>query len=418
MAEVCHSITRRRLVQALGSGLLLSGLGVPALAASKELTIISDLDTPQYLVFRELAETFGQQSGISVTVNNLAHEANKTAIGNYLVADPPDICFWFSGQRMRQFVKLGLFSDISTLVERENYASVLGPLLDAVTVDGRQYGLPLGGLFWGLYYRADIFAQHGLTPPETFDDFYRTCNSAKAAGLIPVSMGTREQWPAAGWFDHLDLRINGLDRHMALMRGEMAYTDTALDAVFEQWAQMIHDDLFLHNGTSYGWQQAASFLGQGKAAMMDLGNFITTALSPEAVEQLRLIRFPMYDSAIGPFEDFATNSVHIPKRAQHPELAREFLAYFYQPEVLSRFVGALSGVPPRSDMSVGDDPLARTATQLLRNTQGTSQYFDRDTPPQMAEAGLKGFQQFTVYPDREAAIRQQLERVRQRAYAS
>ena len=33
----------------------------------------------------------------------------------------------------------------------------------------------------------------------------------------------------------MNLRINGLDKHMALMDGKMSYTDAALTPVFDKW---------------------------------------------------------------------------------------------------------------------------------------------------------------------------------------
>ncbi|SPJ32817.1 ABC transporter substrate-binding protein [Kushneria phyllosphaerae] len=420
MSKANTPVTRRRVIQTLGAGagLLLCGLRAPAIAKPRRLIIISDLNAAQAPAFQAIAAEFGRQSGTEVIVNNIAHEANKTAIRNYLVADPPDICFWFSGQRMRQFVGMGLFSDISDLVEHEGIDRALGPLLDTVSIDGRQYGLPVGGLFWGLFYREDVFREHGLTPPETFEDFYRTCYRAKAQGLVPVAMGTKDQWPAAGWFDHLNLRINGLETHMALMEGRVAYSDTIFDPVFEQWRDMIQQDFFLDHGTSYAWQQAAAFLARKKAAMMDLSTFLQSVMPPGQEGELKLIRFPTYDASVGPYEDFSSNSIHIPQRAQQKALAREFLAYFYQPDVLARFLAPIGTVPPRNDMPVPDDPLTKTATGLLRASAGSAQYFDRDTHPAMAWAGLKGFQKFSVYPSQGKEIRQELDRIRTRVTTS
>ena len=106
-----------------------------------------------------------------MTVNNMDHEAHKTAILNYLVASPPDLCFWSSGNSMRSVsVKRGLFEDISDLVAKEKYKDVLGVAVNAVTVDGKQYGLPTSALPWGLFYRKDVFAEQGLTVPETRRD--------------------------------------------------------------------------------------------------------------------------------------------------------------------------------------------------------------------------------------------------------
>ena len=37
-------------------------------------------------------------------------------------------------------------------------------------VDGKQYGLPLGGLLWGMFYRKDVFAEKGWAAPKTIKD--------------------------------------------------------------------------------------------------------------------------------------------------------------------------------------------------------------------------------------------------------
>ncbi len=63
----------------------------------------------------------------------------------------------------------------------------------------------------------------------------------------------------------MNLRINGLDKHMALMNGEMSYLDPALTAVFDQWEAMISKGFFTENHTSFGWQEAAALLAQKKA---------------------------------------------------------------------------------------------------------------------------------------------------------
>ncbi|MGO7932184.1 extracellular solute-binding protein, partial [Rhizobium ruizarguesonis] len=61
--------------------------------------------------------------------------------------------------------------DISDLFEKEKYKDVLGATAGAVTEDGKQYGLPTGGTLWGMFYRKDVFEQHGLTVPKTAEEF-------------------------------------------------------------------------------------------------------------------------------------------------------------------------------------------------------------------------------------------------------
>ena len=48
----------------------------------------------------------------------------------------------------------------------------------------------------------------------------------------------------------------------------------------------------------------------------------------------------------------------------------------------------------------------------MKTVVGTAQYYDRDTDPDMAQEGLKGFQEFMVKPDQIDRILERLEKVR------
>ncbi|MBO9101220.1 MULTISPECIES: ABC transporter substrate-binding protein [unclassified Rhizobium] len=401
----------------LGTGTMLAGaaFGAPAIAQANEVTIISNIgDAGQRAVLQKIADGFSKQSGTTVTINNMDHEAHKTAIRSYLVVGAPDLCFWFSGNRMKAFVKRGLFDDISDLVQKENYQKALGTNLNAVTVDGKQYGLPLSGLLWGMFYRKDVFAEKNWTPPKTVDDLFALAEKAKSAGMIPVSMGTKEMWPAAGWFDHMNLRINGLEKHMELMDGKMAYTDAALTPVFDKWSEMVKAGLFTPDHTSAGWEQAAAALAQKRAAMMDLAGFVKYGFPADQIDQIGYAPFPEIAPGMARYEDFSLNSIHVPKNAKNKQGARDFLAYFYTPENLGAFVDAESGVPPRNDCPPSKDPLIGAAVDSLKTVAGAAQYYDRDTDPDIAQEGLKGFQEFMVKPDRRDQILQRLETARKR----
>ena len=412
--------TRRGIVKLGGAALAAAATGAmsfPAIAQARKLTVISERSNPNTrAALAQIAAAFEKQTGVNVTINNMDHEAHKTAIRNYLVASPPDLCFWFSGNRMRSFVKRGLFEDISDLFAKAKYKESLGIAADAVTVDGKQYGLPLNAIVWGLFYRKDVFAEHGLTVPKTFDQMKAMGEKAKAAGLVPMAMGTKDLWPAAGWFDHMNLRINGLDRHMALMNGEMSYLDPALTPVFDHWEGLIKSNFFLSNNTSYSWQQAGAFLVQKKAAMMDLAPFLS-GIFPEAERgQIGFAPFPEIVPGVGPFEDIAYNSIHIPSGSTNKQLAREFLAYLYRPENLAEFLKAESGLAARNDIKTAPNPLLDSVRAAIQNIKGSAQYYDRDTDPDMAQIGLNGFQEFMAAPQRRKQILERLEAARKRIF--
>jgi multiple sugar transport system substrate-binding protein len=410
---------RRTFLKAVGGGVAsaaLAGFPMPAIAQEKTLTIINNQNNEGAVAaLKRIVADFEAQSGARVTLNLMDHEAHKTAIRNYLVAGAPDVCFWFSGNRMKAFVKRGLFDDISDLVAGESLQGPLGGTLSAVTVEGKQYGLPMGGTLWGNFYLRDVFEEHGLSVPTTWEETLAYTEKAKAAGLTPLAIGTKELWPAAGFFDVLNLRINGLESHIALMDGTLSYLDPALTSVFDHWEELIKAGFFLENHTSYGWQEAGALLGQRKAGMMNLGNFVKYAIPEAALPNLTFAPFPRI-ADIGRFEDFSVDSVHIPANARNKELAREFLAFFYQPENLMSYLEPTGNISPRSDVPPSADPLINQALESLKTVDGTAQYYDRDTDPDMAQAGLNGFQEFMAKPQRREEILKRLDETRKRIF--
>jgi multiple sugar transport system substrate-binding protein len=412
--------SRRSFLKEMGltsAAVVASSFPIPAIAQPQVVNVISaESNSKTVAALNRIAEAFSKESGTSVVVNNMNSEAHKTAIRNYLVAGAPDVCFWFSGNRMRAFVKRGLFDDISDLVEKEGYKNVLGTSVGSVTVEGKQYGLPTGGNLWGMFYRKDVFDQHDLTVPTTSEEFAAYCEKAKAAGITPIALGTKELWPAAGFFDQLNLRINGLDKHMELMDGKMSYLDPALTPVFDQWEAMIKNEIFTPNHTSFGWQEAAALLAQKKAGMMNLSAFLRAAFTEADLPQLTYAPFPSLVQNVGRYEDFSLNSVHIPTNGKNKQGAREFLAYFYKPENLAAYLEPAGNVPPRNDLPPSKDPLVNIAVETMKSVQGAAQYYDRDSDPDMAQAGLVGFQEFMVKPDRRQAILERLEGTRKRIY--
>ena len=79
-------------------------------------------------------------------------------------------------------------------------------------------------------------------------------------------MGTGSTpWVASGWFDYLNLRINGADYHRALLAGQRSFTDPEVVAVLQEYARLI--PYFHPNQTSWDAQQAVTPMVTGEAAM-------------------------------------------------------------------------------------------------------------------------------------------------------
>ena len=366
--------------------------------------------------FTELVEEFKKQNpDLEVVFNTTDHEGYKTAIRNWLTTEPPDIVFWFSGNRMKAFVDRGLFDDVSDLWTKNKWDEEFKTTLSAMTVDGKQWGIPTTYSFWGVFYRKDIFEKLGIAVPKTWEEFVAAAKKLKENDIIPFTIGTKDVWTPAGWFDILNMRINGYDFHMQLMDGKVPYTDERVKEVFAKWKELVDGKFYLPNNTTYSWQEGLSFLLNGKAAMILIGSFLGQAVPADMKDKIGFFPFPTIKPDVPAGEDAPVDSMHIPAKAKNKAGARKFLEYIATPGVQEQMAVGLASLPCNVNAKPPEDPLFLAGIELLKNAK-SAQYYDRDTDPEMATEGMKGFQEFMSFPDRIDQILKRLDKVEQRIF--
>ena len=356
---------------------------------------------------------------VRVELNVYDHESYKKAIRNWLTGAPPDVVFWFAGQRMRQFVAPGLLADVSDLYTHAVRAAMLPAAVDLVSVDGRQYGVPYQYYPVGFYLRSDILRAAGIAePPRVWSELIAACERLKARHVEPFAIGTRDLWPAAAWFDYLDLRQNGLAFHRALMDGRVAYTDPRVRRVFERWRELVDRGCFSRDHASASWQESQALLYNGDAAMMLIGNYIVANFPPDVRPRMAFAPFPVVDASVGRYEEAPMNTLHIPARARNKADARAFLAFVLRADVQEALNRAMLQIPVNRTAPIVEDRFLVEGRALLESADGLSQFFDRDTSEDLANVAMKGFQEFMLKPERLPAVLETIERARARIYGA
>ena len=111
-----------------------------------------------------------------------------------------------------------------------------GLIDSAATYDGAKYLLPLGYHYAGMFYNPKTFEAAGIAVPTTWDELKASCDAFNAAGIVPISLGSMNRWPAQFWFDYLLLRTAAPEYRAKLMAGEAMYTDPEVVRAMELWA--------------------------------------------------------------------------------------------------------------------------------------------------------------------------------------
>ncbi|AKM02786.1 MULTISPECIES: ABC transporter substrate-binding protein [Burkholderia cepacia complex] len=415
-----HRPLRAAARLAAAAAIAFASFGAAAPASAGTLTInIAFKGASQRAVWQSTLDAFHKaHPDIDVKATFVDEEAYKVQLPAWLTTVAPDVVNWHAGERMAYYARRGLFEDLSGDWTKNGWGAMYASTRDASSYNGKQYAAPTVYYSWGLFYRKDLFRKVGIADePKTWDQFLDACKKLKAAGITPVAVGGRDAWTLAGWFDYLDLRVNGNAFHQQLMAGDVPYTDPRVKKVYTTWKSLIDAGYFIDNALSYDLDGAQPFLFQGKAAMMLMGTFIAAGFPPNVKQEMGYYRFPIIDPKVPTAEDGPVESLHIPAKAKNKADAHTFLAFVETPEMGAKLAEGLGSLSANSKSPEPADPISRIGFRILADTRGgVAQFYDRDMTKEMADEGMKGMQQFLADPAQLDTVLAQLEQTRKRIY--
>ncbi len=225
---------RRTLIQGAGSGALgmlaagwpLTGRTQDRYAKYKGSTVVMSIPShPHYDAMLKLLPEFTKQTGIKVETDRLAmaRMKDKQLLEMAKPSGDYDLCCYVVMWK-GEYVKKNLVRelepffrnpaladpdyDFKDLVPRyvENIGLVGGPKGYLAGPGAKLYGLPYGAETSILAYRRDLFAKHGLKPPETYEQFERLLPEVKQkTGLGALtSRGQAGHQCVHAWLLHLN----------------------------------------------------------------------------------------------------------------------------------------------------------------------------------------------------------------------
>jgi multiple sugar transport system substrate-binding protein/raffinose/stachyose/melibiose transport system substrate-binding protein len=298
-----------------------------------------------------------------------------------------------------------------------NFSDVYAPGFDALALAGTEdeyYFLPTSYYWWAIYYRPSIFEAAGIEAPiETWDDMLNACDALNEVGVAPFTIGTRYRWTAAAWFDYINMRLNGPRFHVDLMLLKESYTDERVKATFEKWNEMLEHNCFIEDPAAYTWQEAIPFMTNGDAAMYLMGGFILDSYPDELEEDLDFFRFPIIDPEMPVGEDAPTDGFFMAANARNLEDGKDFLAFMGSQEAQQIAFDEMGRLPTRTDVDISAaTPATQKGIALIQSADLIVQFYDRDTTPEMADAGMDGFMDFWDDPESIDDILEELEATR------
>ena len=342
------------------------------------------------------------KTGLAVNVNWVDHNTFQQNITTYLQGNPQDVYTWFAGERMQYFAGQGLASNVNDV-----WNVIGGSYSDAMKAqskgaDGNYYFVPFDYYPWAVFYSKSLWASKGYSAPTTWDEYITLAGKMKTDGLIPLAFTDKDGWPAMGTFDYINMRMNGFEFHISLMRTGQGWNTPQVAAVFDQWKQLI--PYYSPGFLGLTWQEGANQILNKQAGMMVLGlDQIGTIFTGSNADDLGFFPFPeinptyAQDSVEAPIDGFM-----VCKSPKNSAGATKLLEYLGTAGAQQTWLGSNpADIATANGVDTAKYTQPQTAAiQLINSAKNLSQFMDRDTLPSFADpVMLPAIQQFLSSPN-------------------
>jgi multiple sugar transport system substrate-binding protein len=425
-----RTITRRELMaggMTLGAASLLaacvgttSGGGGGGAGAGTVTLQNSVQDAEPKAALEALVEAY---QGGDVTLNSVATEQFRAQLTNYLRSgNAPEVLSWYAGSVARSYAEQGLLLDVSSLWQGDGACAGFSDALRALSSDaaGKQIFVPTSYYWWGVFYKKSAFEKWGVEPPTSWDEFHALCENLSGQGIAPMTNGlSSTPWMASGWFDYLNLRVNGAQYHRELLAGEHAFNDPEVVDVMEEYKRLI--PYFDKNAVSYTAQDAATPVAQDKSAMYLVGAFVTSYFPEDQRDDLDFFSVPPINDSVAIAEEAPTDGYFAAAKSDNHQGALDLLAYLASTDSQQQYIeqSGSANLPTEPDVDTsGLSPLVQKGIELLNNTEEITQFFNRDSSDALQATADTALTKFLAEPDSMKSILDEWQTAAEGVFAS
>ena len=220
---------------------------------------------------------------VKIEMETFENQAYKTKLKSAVASNElPDIFFTWGGGFSKSFVESG-----KVLALDEYYEQYKDELPEAAvsyaTYDGTLYGTTYVTTVSMLYYNQKIFAQRGLTAPQTWEDLLPICESLNSANITPIALSAKDTWGLAMLHDALALKSAGHDKvRKALTREGQSYNIPEFLVAADKLRILIDIEAFSDKAANLSNDEAQAAFIDGEAAMYIMGSWTGGVISTDA----------------------------------------------------------------------------------------------------------------------------------------
>jgi len=211
---------------------------------------------------------------VNATVAGGAGTNAKAVLATRLTGgDPPDSFQVHAGLEVQKYDPEKFLEPLDALYSSEGWEKVFPKgLLTLLRYKGHYWSVPVNihraNVLW---YSRKVFTANNLTPPKTFDDFFKIAEALKAKGIVPFVLGDKEGWEAGHAFEAVLIGTLGAQGYAGLWTGKTPWTDAKVTQALNTYKKML--TYINSDHAALTWDGAGQYLIDGKGAMQIMGDW-------------------------------------------------------------------------------------------------------------------------------------------------
>lgn len=344
---------------------------------------------------------------VKITREAVASDQMRQTVNTAIASGTgPDIIFYDAGPGYA-----GVLANAGLVTPLDDYAAQYGWVdkiaaqsLEATSLNGQLYGLPLQVDLIGMYYNKTLLDQEGWQVPTTVEELKTFCAAAKDKGYTPIAFSDNPGWQAFHQFSMTANDMIGPDAMRALLTQNQGSWNTPeiVKAIQTYFVDLMDAGCYTSDVNALTYEDGSSLFYSGMSPLNTTGSWLISGIQQNMPDyEVGFAPFPSIDGAAGQYWISGVGSAYyISAQSEHQDEAAALLDYFFSPDVVKQWVEQAGFfVPVTIDTaSLNVSPLYRSILDVLQTGIGdnaTAQFgynVDVLAPPQFNEAMQNGFQ--------------------------
>ncbi len=323
---------------------------------------------------------------VKINITVIENQAFKQKLTTVMQSGtPPDLFHTWGGGVLFQYAKAGLVQDLTAALQGSWGDTFNTNALSVFGQNGKYYGAPFDMGCVTFWYNKALFAKANITKlPATWTDLLSTIQQLKSAGITPISLGEKDQWPGMYWWAYLSIRLGGKDAFEKAVNRTGSFADPPFVQAGQYLQQLVALNPFQRGYLGETYTQEYTEMGNGQAAMELMGSFALandrSAAPNGKAPDMDIFPFPMVEGGAGnPSDVFGGGGGFAVGKNAPPETI-DFLKFLLTPSHVNNFVKA--GFQPvfKGTQNAQTNPQLREVQQMTTNASYFQLYYDQYFP--------------------------------------